>query len=171
MRKIFSVLVENRAGVLSRTSGLFARRGFNIESLVVGETEDPAVSRMTIVSSGDSRIMEQIEKQLNKLVDVIKVQVLDMDTTIQRELLLMKVSCTPQNRGEILDVCNIMEGKIVDMSHTSLTIEICRRPEMIDLTIEMLTHYGIMEIARTGLVALQKGGDFISVNRKKGETK
>lgn len=167
MKKIFSVLVENRAGVLSRTAGLFARRGFNIESLVVGETEDPAISRMTIVSSGDSRIIEQIEKQLNKLVDIIKVQVLEMDTTIQRELLLIKVSCSPANRGEIVDICNIMEGKIVDMSHTSVTVEICRRPEMINLAIEMLTHYGIMEMARTGMLALQKGGDYIAVKKDK----
>ena len=167
MKKIFSVLVENRAGVLSRTAGLFSRRGYNIESVVVGETDDPAVSRMTIVSSGDSRIIEQIEKQLNKLVDVIKVQVLDMDNTIQRELMLIKVNCTTGNRGEIVDICHIMEGTIVDMSHTSVTLQICRRPEMIELAIEMLAHYGIIEMARTGLVALQKGSDFIAIKKDK----
>lgn len=157
MRRIFSVLVENKSGVLSRTAGLFARRGFNIESLVVGETEDSTISRMTIVSSGDERTMEQVEKQLNKQIDVIKVQTLDTECSIRRELVLIKVNSQGNNRGEILDICTILQAKIVDMSQTTLTIEFSGKPEKIDLLIKMITPYGIVELARTGMVALNKG--------------
>lgn len=157
MRRIFSVLVENKSGVLSRTAGLFARRGFNIESLVVGETEDSTISRMTIVSSGDERTMEQVEKQLNKQIDVIKVQTLDTECSIRRELILIKVNSQGNNRGEILDICTILKAKIVDMSQTTLTIEFSGKPEKIDLLIKMITPYGIVELARTGMVALNKG--------------
>lgn len=166
MKRIFSVLVENKAGVLSRTSGLFARRGFNIESLVVGETDDKTVSRMTIVSSGDERTMEQVEKQLNKQIDVIKVQTLDMHTTTRRELVLIKVFCQSSNRGEIMDVCSIMGAKIVDMSHVTLTVELSDTPEKVDLIIDMLTPYGITEMARTGMVALQLGSDALVIKNK-----
>lgn len=167
MKRIFSVLVENKAGVLSRTAGLFARRGFNIESLVVGETEDKTISRMTIVSNGDERVMEQIEKQLNKQIDVIKVKTLETSSTCttRRELMLIKISCQSSNRGEIMDICNIMRAKIVDMSHITLTLEFSDRPEKVDLLIEMLTPYGIVEIARTGMVALQKGSEAIAVKK------
>jgi len=157
MRRIFSVLVENKSGVLSRTAGLFSRRGFNIESLVVGETEDSSISRMTIVSSGDERTMEQVEKQLNKQIDVIKVQTLDTECSIRRELILIKVNSQGNNRGEILDICTILQAKIVDMSQSALTIEFSGKPEKIDLLIKMITPYGIVELARTGMVALNKG--------------
>lgn len=165
MERIFSVLVENKAGVLSRTAGLFARRGFNIESLVVGETDDKTVSRMTIVSSGDERTMEQVEKQLNKQIDVIKVQTLEPDKSTRRELLLIKISCQPSARGEVLNICNIMGAKIVDLSHATLTIEFSNRPEKVNLFIDLVTPYGIAEMARTGMVALQKGGEAISVKK------
>lgn len=165
MKKIFSVLVENKAGVLSRTAGLFARRGFNIESLVVGVTDDKTISRMTIVASGDHRIIEQIEKQLNKQIDIIKVTTLDMGVSIRRELALVKISCQSSNRGEILDICNIMKATIVDLSQSTLTIEMGDTPENIDLLITLLTPYGIAEIARTGMVALQKGSDFIAIKK------
>ncbi|KOA20006.1 acetolactate synthase small subunit [Clostridium homopropionicum DSM 5847] len=157
MRRIFSVLVENKSGVLSRTAGLFSRRGFNIESLVVGETEDSSISRMTIVSSGDERTMEQVEKQLNKQIDVIKVQTLETECSIRRELVLIKVNSQGNNRGEILDICTILQAKIVDMSQSTLTIEFSGKPEKIDLLIKMITPYGIVELARTGMVALNKG--------------
>ena len=167
MRKIFSVLVENKAGVLSRTAGLFARRGFNIESLVVGETDDKTVSRMTIVTNGDMRTIEQVEKQLNKQIDIIKVQTLDNVNTIRRELVLIKVTALPTTRGEIMDICTIMNARVVDMSHTTLTIEISDSPERVDLMLDMLLHYGIVEIARTGMVALQKGSDAIGIKNNK----
>ena len=133
MKQIMSVLVENKAGVLSRTAGLFARRGFNIESLAVGETEDVTISRMTIVVNGDERTIEQVEKQLNKQIDVIKVKTLEVDTATRRELLLIKIYAQQQKRGEIIDICSIMNAKIVDMSHTTLTIEMCDRPERVAL--------------------------------------
>ena len=150
MKQIMSVLVENKAGVLSRTAGLFARRGFNIESLAVGETEDPTVSRMTIVVEGDERTIEQVEKQLNKQIDVIKVKLLETDAATRRELILIKTNATQQNRGEVIDIATIMNAKIVDLSRATLTVEMCDRPERVDLLIDMLTPYGIAEIARTG---------------------
>lgn len=165
MRRIMSVLVENKAGVLSRTSGLFSRRGFNIESLAVGETEDKTVSRMTIVVSGDERMIEQVEKQLNKQIDVIKVKTLEMDTSTRRELVLIKVGASQQNRGEIIDICQIMKAKIVDLSHTTLTVEMCDRPERCNLLLEMLSSYGISELARTGMIALQKGSGSITAKK------
>lgn len=161
MKQIMSVLVENKAGVLSRTAGLFARRGFNIESLAVGETEDPTVSRMTIVVEGDERTIEQVEKQLNKQIDVIKVKLLETDAAARRELILIKTNATQQNRGEVIDIATIMNAKIVDLSRATLTVEMCDRPERVDLLIDMLTPYGIAEIARTGMIALQKGADAI----------
>ena len=157
MKEIISALVENKAGVLSRMAGLFARRGFNIASLAVGETDDPTVSRMTIVAEGDERTIEQIEKQLNKQIDVIKVKFLELDASTRRELMLIKVNATPQNRGEIIDIASIMKAKIVDMSHSTLTVEASDRPDRVKLLLEMLAPYGIAEIARTGMVALQKG--------------
>lgn len=161
MKQIMSVLVENKAGVLSRTAGLFARRGFNIESLAVGETEDPTVSRMTIVVEGDERTIEQVEKQLNKQIDVIKVKLLETDAATRRELILIKTNATQQNRGEVIDIATIMNAKIVDLSRATLTVEMCDRPERVDLLIDMLTPYGIAEIARTGMIALQKGAGAI----------
>lgn len=161
MRSILSVLVENRAGVLSRTAGLFARRGFNIESLAVGETEDPTVSRMTIVAEGDDRIIEQVEKQLNKQIDVIKVKRLDTGETTRRELALIKVHASPDTRGQITDIAAIMRCDIVDLSPSSLTVEISDRPERVRLLLSMLEPYGIVEMVRTGMVAMQKGGGAI----------
>lgn len=166
MKQIISVLVENKPGVLSRTAGLFARRAFNITSLTVGETDDPTVSRMTIVTEGDERTLEQVEKQLNKQIDVIKVKVLEVDASTRRELLLVKVTATQQNRGEIIDIATIMKARIVDLSHTSLTLEMNDRPERLNLLLDMLAPYGIVEMARTGMVALQKGGGTIANNQK-----
>jgi acetolactate synthase-1/3 small subunit len=166
MKHIISVLVENKAGVLSRTAGLFARRGFNIESLAVGETEDPTVSRMTVVVNGDEYTLEQVAKQLNKQIDVIKVKTLGFETSTRRELVLIKIRANPQNRREIIDIATIMNAQIVDLSHTTVTIEKSDRPERVDLLLEMLSPYGISEIARTGMVALEKGPEAIEINNK-----
>ena len=157
MKYILSVLVENRSGVLSRTAGLFARRGYNIESLAVGETEDPTVSRMTIVTQGDERVIEQVEKQLNKLIDVIKVRRLDPEHATRRELALVKVKASPTARGQITDICTIMKAKIVDLTPTTLTIEITDRPERVRQLLDMVEPFGIVELARTGTVAMEKG--------------
>ena len=138
MKSIISVLVENRAGVLARTAGLFARRGFNIQSLAVGETDNPTVSRMTIVASGDGHIIEQLSKQLSKQIDVIKVKSLDPDNSTRRELALIKVNATPETRGQIYDIASIMNAKVVDISTIALTIEVSDQPERVDLLLDML---------------------------------
>ena len=147
MKHTFSVLVENRAGVLSRISGLFARRAFNIESLAVGITEDPNFSRVTIVVEGTDYTVEQVEKQLNKLIDVIKV------------------NAGQNERGDIMNIAEIMSAKIVDISRTTMTLELADTSERVDLFTELLRPFAIREIARTGIVALQKGTDTISVKK------
>ncbi|SDA51256.1 acetolactate synthase, small subunit [Butyrivibrio sp. INlla18] len=156
MKRIYSVLVENRAGVLSKVSGLFSRRNFNIDSLVVGETNDKSVSCMTIVSTGDERTIEQIEKQLNKKIDVIKVKTFKESMSINRELMLIKVKYNKDNRRDIMENCEIMNAQIVDMSKNMMIIQICDTSERIELFIEMLKSVSIVEIARTGTVALTK---------------
>ena len=138
MKKIYSVLVENRAGVLGKVAGLFSRRCFNINSLAVGETDDPSVSCMTIVSSGDERTVEQIEKQLNKKLDVIKVRTFDEASSITRELMLVKVRYNRNNRKDIMENCAIMNASIVDMSKHFMLIQICDTPERVQLFIKML---------------------------------
>ncbi len=161
MKHTISVLVENKAGVLARISGLFARRGFNIDSLAVGTTEDKNVSRITLLVDGDDYIAEQVTKQLNKQIDVIKVRKLEEGEITRRELVLVKVKMSVAQRGEIIDIVKIMQGEIVDISHTTLTVEMSDKPEKIDLLIELLSHYNIVEVARTGTIALQKGAEIV----------
>ena len=160
MKRIYSVLVENRSGVLCKVAGLFSRRCFNIDSLAVGETDDAAVSCMTIVSSGDERTIEQIEKQLNKKLDVIKVKTFDENKSISRELMLIKVKYNRNNRRDIMENCDIMKAQIVDMSKNMMIIQICDVPERIQLFIKMLQTISIVEVARTGTLALPKCIDF-----------
>ena len=155
-KRIYHVLVENRAGVLGKVAGLFARRCFNIDSLVVGETDDPDVSCMTIVSSGDERTIEQIEKQLNKKIDVIKVKTFTESRSISRELMLVKIKYTKSNRRDIMEICEIMKAEIVDMSKHYMMIQICDTPDKVKLMINMLQSISIVEIARTGTLALSK---------------
>ncbi|MBR3306052.1 MAG: acetolactate synthase small subunit [Lachnospiraceae bacterium] len=156
MRRIFSVLVENRSGVLSKVAGLFSRRSFNIDSLAVGETEDNAVSLMTIMSSGTEQTLEQIEKQLNKKLDVIKVKTFDESRAVSRELMLVKVKCTKGNRREIMEICEVMKAEIVDMSEHLMILQICDTPDKIKLMLSLLSQISIVEVARTGTLALQK---------------
>ena len=158
-KRIYSVLVENRSGVLCKVAGLFSRRVFNIDSLAVGETDDPEVSCMTIVSSGDERTIEQIEKQLNKKLDVIKVKTFDEVQSISRELMLIKIKYNKNNRRDIMEICEIMKAEIVDMSKHFMIIQICDVPERIQLMINMLQQVSIVEVARTGTLALQKCAD------------
>ncbi len=158
-KRIYSVLVENRSGVLCKVAGLFSRRVFNIDSLVVGETDDPEVSCMTIVSSGDERTIEQIEKQLNKKLDVIKVKTFDEIQSISRELMLIKIKYNKNNRRDIMEICEIMKAEIVDMSKHFMIIQICDVPDRIQLMINMLQQVSIVEVARTGTLALQKCAD------------
>ena len=156
MKKIYSVLVENRSGVLCKVAGLFSRRSYNIDSLAVGETDDPAVSCMTIVSSGDERTIEQIEKQLNKKLDVIKVKTFDEAASVSRELMLIKVKYNKGNRRDIMETCEIMKADIVDMSKNLMIIQICDVPEKTALMIKMLQSISVVEVARTGTLALPK---------------
>ncbi len=159
MKRIYSILVENRSGVLSKVAGLFSRRCFNIDSLAVGETDDSEVSRITIVSSGETGTLEQIEKQLNKKLDVIKVKTFAEEQSISRELMLVKVKYNKNNRRDIMEICDIMKADIVDMSKHFMILQICDIPERTKLLINMLQSISIVEVARTGTLALPKCAD------------
>ncbi|MBI5184406.1 MAG: acetolactate synthase small subunit [Nitrospinae bacterium] len=154
MRHTISILVENHFGVLARVAGLFSGRGFNIESLTVAETMDPSTSRMTIVTRGNEQIIEQITKQLNKLVDVIKVVDLTNEKVVDRELIIIKMNAQPHNRAEILRISEIFRGKVVDVSQDSYTIEVTGDEGKITAILEMLKPMGIKDIIRTGRIAM-----------------
>lgn len=152
-----SVLVENRPGVLARVAGLFARRGFNIDSLAVGETEEPSVSRMTIVVGADGRPLEQITKQLYKLINVLRIVELPHSNSVERELALIKVAVEAGQRAEVVEIAQIFRAKVVDVDPDALVIEVTGPPEKVVALQQMLDPYGIVEIARTGTVALSRG--------------
>ena len=154
---IISVLVSNKSGALTRISGLFARRGFNIESLSVCTTEDPAVPRMTITSSDDEAVLQQIVKQLDKLYDVIKVSELSRESSVARELLLVKIYALPAQRPELESTCNLYKAKIVDVSPESMIVELTGEPNKLDGFLSVLSPYGIVEMTRTGQSALLRG--------------
>ncbi len=154
---LITVLVENHAGVLSRVAGLFSRRGFNIESLAVGTTEDPEISRMTIIVAGDDKTVEQVSKQLNKLIDVIKLKILSKENSVSRELSLIKVKTNKSNRSEIIQIVEIFRANIIDVSKDALTIECAGSSEKIDALIDMLRQFGIIEATRTGAIVLERG--------------
>lgn len=157
MKHTVSVLVQNKPGVLARTAGLFSRRGYNIESLTVGVTENEAVSRMTIVVTGDDTVVEQVTKQLNKLIEVIKVSDLTKESYVNRELVLIKVTAESSNRAEIMQIVNIFRARIVDVAPKSLIIEVTGDEGKLDALIGMLKQFGIKEIVRTGTLALGRG--------------
>lgn len=157
MKQTISVLVENQAGVLNRITGLFSRRAFNIESLAVGVTDDPTISRITIIVDSGNNVVEQVEKQLNKLVDVIKVRTLDEKSLIGRELIITKVSTTAKTRQDVSNLCQIMGARIADITSTTMTLELSDTPERVDLFESLLRPFSILEVARTGVIAVQKG--------------
>jgi len=157
MRHIVSALVENKPGVLARISTLFAARGYNIDSLTVAPTEDPTISRMTIVVEGDERILEQVEKQLNKLIDVIKVREYSKVEHLERDLMLVKVKADKSTRSQIIELIDIFRAKIVDVSQESLIIEVTGDRDKVDALLELLRPYGIVEMVRTGVVAMARG--------------
>lgn len=157
MKQTISVLVENRAGVLSKITSLFSKRAFNIESLAVGVTDDPTLSRITIIVDSGNSVVEQVEKQLNKLVDVVKVRVINEHSIIGRELLLVKVSATASTRPDIMTMCSICGAKVADVTANTMTIELSDTTDAVTAFEEMMRPYGIMETARTGMIALQKG--------------
>ena len=158
MKQTISVLVENQAGVLNRITSLFSRRAFNIDSLAVGVTDDPSVSRITIIVDNGNSVVEQVEKQLNKLVEVIKVRTLDETSMIGRELMILKVSANSRTRGDIMTICNICGAKVADLSPTSISIELSDSPDRVNTFEELMRPFNILEVARTGMIALQKGG-------------
>ena len=156
MKRIYSILVENRSGVLAKVAGLFWRRCFNIDSLTVGETEDSAVSNMVIVSSGEERTLQQVEKQLNKKLDIIKVRTFQDSQGILRELLMVKLRYKRDNRKDIMENCQILGATIVELSKSQMVIEMCDTPERINMFLETLKSVSILECARTGTLAMLK---------------
>jgi acetolactate synthase-1/3 small subunit len=162
-RHTISVLVENKFGVLARISGLFSARGYNIDSLSVGTTDDPQISRMTIVVKGDERVLEQVEKQLNKLVDVIKVSDFANTAHLERDLVLVKVAADKNNRSELIQICDIFRAKIVDVAVDSIIIEITGDNEKVEALIRMVRGFGIKEVCRTGIVAMGRGSKSVSI--------
>ncbi len=157
MKHTLSVLVENKPGVLTRIAGLFARRGFNIDSLVVGESEDPRLSRMTITIDGAEHPIDQVTKQLHKLINVVKIRDLDPENMVARELALIKVNASGATRGEIVQIAEIFQARVVDVDKRTLTVEIASSPGKLASLEEMLQPFGIIEVVRTGTVAIARG--------------
>ena len=157
MRHVISALVMNEPGVLARVAGMFSARGFNIDSLVVGRTENPELSRMTIVVSADDNTLEQVRKQLAKLVEVVKVRDFKGTAYVERDLLLLTVNANPDKRTEIIEIVTLFRGKIVDVSKESLMVELSGTEEKLEACVELLKPYGIEELARTGVIAMARG--------------
>lgn len=167
-RAVFSVLVRNHSGVLVRIAGLFSRRGYNIDSLTVGETEDPTFSRMTIIVRGDKAVFEQIFKQLDKLFDVVHIERLDNDSSISRELILVKVSADDTQRSAVKELVDMFKVKIVDIAEHSVIIEAIGDQQKIESILAALKPHGIKEIVRTGLTGIERGGrTLIEINKEK----
>ncbi|HHV71008.1 MAG TPA: acetolactate synthase small subunit [Clostridia bacterium] len=163
MLHTLSVLVENHPGVLVRVAGLFSRRGFNIESLTVGITDNPKISRMTIVVEGDNHTLEQVTKQLNKLINVLKVSDISQEESVHRELVLIKINAEPSRRSEIMQIVETFRAKIIDFGKNSVIIEITGDSSKIDALIELVREFGIKEVVRTGKVALVRGNRTLKI--------
>ena len=157
MKHIISVLVENKFGTLNRVATMFSARGFNLSSISIGETEDPEISRMTIVTFADDQIINQVIKQLNRLIDTIKVTDLTTQPHVERELLLMTLKLSKTQQHEIFELINVFKGKVVDIKQKSITIEVIGSPDKINTTISIFKPYGIKELARSGAVAIHRG--------------
>lgn len=157
MRHVISLLVENKVGVLARITSLISGRGFNIDSLAVGETENPALSQMTIVVKGDDAVVEQVRKQLGKIIDVIKVVDFSNEEFVERDLMLLKVYVPPGKRSEIIEIVEIFRGKIIDVGQKDLVVELAGMEEKLEAMIQLLRPYGIKELVRTGSIAIGRG--------------
>ena len=160
-KRVLSLLVDNTSGVLSRVAGLFSRRGYNIDSLPVGETADPRYSRMTVVARGDEQILDQIVKQLAKLIDVVDIKVLEEESSVNRELVLVKVRADAADRQSIIAIANVFRGSIIDVGKDSLIIELTGQQSKLDAFVELLRGYEILELARTGITGLSRGAEDI----------
>ena len=168
MQRVFSLLVDNNPGVLSRVSGLFSRRGYSIDSITAGTTADPRFTRITIVASGDELILSQIEKQVRKLEDVIEIKVLHPEDSVYRELIMVKVRANKTERTEIISVADIFRAKIVDVEKDSLMVELTGNGSKVDAFLELLEGYEILELARTGITGLQRGIKDVTVIDQEG---
>lgn len=168
-RVVFSILVDNTSGVLSRIAGLFSRRGYNIDSLTVGVTADSRFSRATVVAKGDEIILDQIEKQLNKLVDVLDIKRLDPESSICRELVMIKLKVNEENRQSVISVANIFRAKIVDVARESLLIELTGNQSKIEAFIDLLSGYEVLELARTGITGLSRGTFDVKIYDEEGK--
>ena len=160
-KKVFQLIVYNTAGVLSRISGLFSRRGYNIESITAGATSDPKYTRITIVANGDNDILDQIEKQLGKLVDVINIKELVPSESVYRELVLVKVSVSSEKRQNLISLTDVFRAKVVDITANSMIIELTGAQSKVEAFLSLLEDYEILEIARTGIAGLERGSDNI----------
>lgn len=160
-----SVLVENSAGVLSRVVGLFTRRGFNIHSLSVGPTSDEQISRITIEVKGDAYMVEQVSKQLSKIMEVIKIKTLKDEEMVKRGIVLIKIKTNQKNRGEIIEVANVFRANIIDISPSTITAEVTGSDQKLNAFINMVEPYGIEEIARTGMTALERGASTLKLDK------
>jgi acetolactate synthase-1/3 small subunit len=168
MAHLFSCIVQNRPGVLAHVAGLFAGRGFNIDSLTVGRTDDPDMSRMTIATDGDKHILEQIRKQLSKVIDIVRVYDLGEVDCVDRDLVLIKVNAQPSRRREILEIVELFRGRAVDVSQKELVLELSGTEDKIEAFIELLRPFGIKELARTGRIAMARGAKPAGNGRRKG---
>ena len=157
MKHVISALVQNEPGVLAHVAGMFAARGFNIDSLVVGRTEDPGLSRMTIVVVGDDRVLEQVRKQLGKIVTVVKVRDFSDVDYVERDLMLIRVHSVPEKRAEIIQLADLFRGRVIDVARTSVTVELSGTEDKLEAFIDLVRPYGIRELARTGIIAMQRG--------------
>ncbi len=159
MQRVFSILVDNNPGLLSRVAGLFSRRGYNVDSITAGVTEDPKYTRITIVASGDELILSQIEKQVSKLEDVVEVRVLKADESVLRELIMVKVRVDAAHRGEVISIADIFRAKIVDVEKESLVVELTGSQSKLEAFLNLLDGYEVLELARTGIIGLGRGAE------------
>lgn len=166
MKHTLAILVENKPGVLTRVAGLFSRRGFNIESLAVGVTENQDISRITIVVNGDDNILEQVEKQLNKLIDVIRVSDIPAEESVSRELALIKVGVDPTTRAEVMQIVDVFRAKIVDVGIKSLVVEVTGDESKINAMEQLLRQFGIKELVRTGKIAMNRGAKVVRSEKR-----
>ena len=157
MRHVISALVQNQPGVLAHVAGMFAARGFNIDSLVVGRTEDPELSRMTIVVTADDRVLEQVRKQLAKIVTVVKVRDFENISYVERDLMLIRVHVVPDKRTEVVQLVNLFRGRVVDVSRSSMMIELTGPEDKLEAFTDLVRPYGLRELARTGVIAMARG--------------
>jgi len=166
VKRILAVLVENHPGVLARVAGLIRRRGFNIESLAVGVTDDPAISRMTLVVEGDKATLDQVSKQLDKLIEVIQVADLDADHSVARELALIKVSVDPERRPQVLQLASVFRANVVDVGHEAVILEVTGTHDKVEALISLAQEFGVQEVARTGIIALARGAQSMTMLRE-----